>query len=61
MFDSISSESQSIKDLVKKVLNYHFDYVLTKPIPDKTKINQVMAWIEDLVEKDPKIEEDGLK
>lgn len=46
MLESIESQPKMIRELIKKILSYHFESVLSKPIPDKTKINQVMSWIE---------------
>lgn len=46
MLGSIKNEPKEIKDLIKKILSYHLESVLSKPIPDKTKVNQVMSWIE---------------
>jgi len=46
MFSSVEKEPKKIKELLKKVLEHHFDTVLTKPIPAKTKCNNVMKWIE---------------
>lgn len=46
MLESIKSEPKELRNLIKKILSYHFESVLSKPIPEKTKVNQVMSWIE---------------
>lgn len=59
MLESIKNEPKEIKDLIKKILSYHLESVFHKPIPDKTKVNQVMSWIET-ASKDIKIDEGNL-
>lgn len=54
MLESIKNEPKEIKDLIKKILSYHLESVFSKDIPDKTKVNQVMSWIEK-VSKDVKM------
>jgi hypothetical protein len=54
MLKSIENETKEIKKLVTKILSYHLESVLSKPVTDKTRVNQVMSWIEK-ASKDIKI------
>ena len=51
MFKSIENEPQDIKDLIKKILDYHFETVYTEPRTQKSKNEQVISWIESTVKK----------
>lgn len=54
MLESIKSEPKIIRNLITKILSYHLESVLSKSISDRTRVNQVMSWIEKAA-KDNKI------
>jgi len=46
MFKTIENEPKDIKDLIQKILGYHFDTVFTEPLTQNAKNKQVISWIE---------------
>jgi len=44
-------EPKEIRDVVNKILKFHFQPVLSKPLPQKTKVSNAMAWIEKAAEQ----------
>ena len=46
MFKSVKDEPKDVKDLLKKILKYHFEPTFSDPPTQNTRKKQVISWIE---------------